>query len=103
MAWYTALITARPPARISHLPLTSPHPCHSLPLPAAFAAAKARYETTLAGMGGKELLVSCSDDFTLFLWDPADEKKPIARMTGHQAPVNHIAFSPDGRFVASAG
>ena len=45
-------------------------------------------------MGGKELLVSCSDDFTLFLWDPADAKKPIARMTGHQALVNHLAFSP---------
>ena len=70
---------------------------------AALAAAKLRYDTALAGMGGKELLVSCSDDFTLFLWDPSDGKKPLARMTGHQAPVNHISFSPDGRYVASAG
>jgi hypothetical protein len=45
-------------------------------------------------MGGRELLVSCSDDFTLFLWDPADTKKAVVRMVGHQQPVNHILFSP---------
>lgn len=74
-------------------------------------------------MGGRELLVSCSDDFTMFLWDAAGPapgtdaaaaaadagantyggKKPLARLVGHQAPVNHISFSPDGRYVASAG
>lgn len=76
-------------------------------------------------MGGRELLVSCSDDFTLFLWDPADTKRPVVRMVGHQQPVNHMQFSPgklvpalteggildarrllrlslDGRFIASA-
>jgi ribosome assembly protein 4 len=53
-------------------------------------------------MGGREYLVSCSDDFTLFLWDPADTKKAVVRMTGHQAIVNHLAFSPDGRYIASA-
>ena len=31
---------------------------------------------------GRELLVSCSDDFTLFLWHPAKDKKPLVRMTG---------------------
>ena len=46
--------------------------------------------------------VSCSDDFTLFLWSPTDSKKPLSRMTGHQQAVAHIAFSPDGRYVASA-
>ena len=35
-----------------------------------------------AGSGGVELLVSGSDDFTLFLWQPAVGKKNIARMTG---------------------
>lgn len=57
----------------------------------------------LADRGGEpERLVSGSDDFTLFLWNPVDDKKPLARLTGHQQPVNHLAFSPDGRRFASA-
>lgn len=51
---------------------------------------------------GPERLVSGSDDFTLFLWSPAEDKKPLARMTGHQALVNQVLFSPDSRLVASA-
>lgn len=62
-----------------------------------------------------EYLVSCSDDFTLFLWvinifmkmyiDMKNPilSKPIMRMTGHQQLVNHVTFSPDGRWLASAG
>ena len=49
-----------------------------------------------------ERLVSGSDDFTLFLWHPKESKHPIKRLTGHQQAVNHIAFSPDGRYFASA-
>lgn len=62
-----------------------------------------------------ETVVSGSEDHTLFFWPPqvggdrtAGEaggitpKKPLARMTGHQKSVNHVAFSPDGRFIASA-
>nr|XP_022919817.1 notchless protein homolog 1 [Onthophagus taurus] len=49
-----------------------------------------------------ERLVSGSDDFTLFLWDPEKEKKPLARLTGHQQLVNDVKFSPDGRLLASA-
>lgn len=49
-----------------------------------------------------ERLVSGSDDFTLFLWSPAEDKKPLARMTGHQALINQVLFSPDSRVVASA-
>lgn len=64
------------------------------------AIALERYRT-LVGSDG-ERLVSCSDDFTLFMWKPQQDKSPITRMTGHQQLVNHIAFSPDGRFVASA-
>ncbi len=52
--------------------------------------------------GGKERLVSCSDDFTMFLWD-FDSKKPVARMTGHQQAVTHVSFSPNGQYIASAG
>jgi ribosome assembly protein 4 len=32
-----------------------------------------------------ERLVSGSDDFTLFLWSPAESKKAVARMTGKGA------------------
>jgi ribosome assembly protein 4 len=28
--------------------------------------------------------------------------KPLARLTGHQRQVAHVAFSPDGRWAASA-
>jgi hypothetical protein len=31
-----------------------------------------------------ERLVSGSDDFTMFLWEPTISKQPKARMTGHQ-------------------
>jgi ribosome assembly protein 4 len=63
-------------------------------------AAKKRYDEM---MGGEpERLVSGSDDYTLFLWHPTIDKHPIKRMTGHQQAVNHIAFSPDGRYFASA-
>nr|XP_005583512.1 PREDICTED: notchless protein homolog 1 isoform X1 [Macaca fascicularis] len=51
---------------------------------------------------GPERLVSGSDDFTLFLWSPAEDKKPLTRMTGHQALINQVLFSPDSRIVASA-
>jgi len=49
-----------------------------------------------------ELLVSGSDDFTLFLWKPSESKNHLERMTGHQALINQVQFSPDGRLIASA-
>ena len=49
-----------------------------------------------------ERMVSASDDFTIFMWDPENSKKPVGRMTGHMQAINHIAFSPDGRYFASA-
>lgn len=59
-----------------------------------------RYHGVIESIG--ERLVSGSDDFTLFLWDPAKDKKPLARLTGHQQVVNDVKFSPDGRVLASA-
>lgn len=62
-----------------------------------------------------ETLVSGSEDHSLFFWPPQiggdatkgaeggmTPKKPLSRMVGHQKSVNHVAFSPDGRLIASA-
>jgi ribosome assembly protein 4 len=58
--------------------------------------------TKAKGDKGHERLVSGSDDYTLFLWEPFVSKKPIARMTGHQQLINQVAFSPCGQFFVSA-
>jgi ribosome assembly protein 4 len=49
-----------------------------------------------------ERLVSASDDFTMYLWEPSKSTKPVARLVGHQKQVNHVTFSPDGLLIASA-
>ncbi|CAB3220706.1 unnamed protein product [Arctia plantaginis] len=59
-----------------------------------------RYESVCGKC--EERLVSGSDDFTLFLWLPEKEKRPLARMTGHQQLINDVKFSPDTRLIASA-
>jgi len=64
------------------------------------AKAQERYDTVVRGR--PERLVSGSDDFTMFMWDPSSGKKPLHRMTGHVQLVNHVVFSPNGHFVASA-
>lgn len=53
-------------------------------------------------LGKCERLVSCSDDFTLFLWSPSLSINSISRMTGHQQLITQVLFSPDGHFIASA-
>ncbi|KAG8961333.1 hypothetical protein FRC03_005507 [Tulasnella sp. 419] len=47
---------------------------------------------------------------TSLAWEPihivsstSSKIKPTARLTGHQSQVSHVAFSPDGRWAASAG
>ncbi|XP_011187830.2 protein Notchless [Zeugodacus cucurbitae] len=50
---------------------------------------------------GVESLVSCSDDFTLYLWS-SNQNKCIERMTGHQNVVNDVKYSPDVKLIASA-
>lgn len=47
---------------------------------------------------GVESLVSCSDDFTLYLWR-SNSSKCITRMTGHQNVVNDVKYSPDVKYV----
>ncbi|OBZ73987.1 Ribosome assembly protein 4 [Grifola frondosa] len=83
----------------------------------AQSLALARYNVLVSSTG--ELLISGSDDHTLFLWSlfpsrtssdapSADavarggKLRPLARLTGHQRQVAHVAFSPDGRWAASA-
>jgi ribosome assembly protein 4 len=39
-------------------------------------------------------LCAGSDDFTLFLWDPSNQKQPRARMTGHMQLVNQARLVP---------
>lgn len=75
-----------------------------------------RYNKLVSTTG--ELMISGSDDHTLFLWalfpsrtsveastaaaDRGGKLKPVSRLTGHQRQVTHVAFSPDGRWAASA-
>ena len=63
--------------------------------------AEQRYQAVIK-LVGEEILVSGSDDFTLFLWRPGKEKTSFARLTGHQQAVNAVQFSPDARLIASA-
>ncbi|KAM0938175.1 putative transcription factor WD40-like family [Dioscorea sansibarensis] len=63
-------------------------------------AALARYNKMKGN--APERLVSGSDDFTMILWEPSVSKHPKARLTGHQQLVNHVYFSPDGQWLASA-
>ena len=52
-------------------------------------------------LGQGERLVSCSNDYTMFLWKPTETAQPIARMTGHQQLVYQALFSPDSQYIIS--
>ena len=64
--------------------------------------AQVRYDKARGGPIKEDMLVSGSDDFTMFLWKPESAKGPIARLTGHQQLINDVKFSPDMRYIASA-
>ncbi|CDF37491.1 WD40-repeat containing protein [Chondrus crispus] len=70
--------------------------------------ASRRYEDVKRKMvGGKERLITGSDDFTLIMWEDlannlSKHAKPVTRMTGHQQLVNDVRYSPDGVYIASA-
>ncbi|KAJ3432519.1 notchless [Anaeramoeba flamelloides] len=49
-----------------------------------------------------EFLVTGSDDFTMFLWQPKKKRTSIKRMIGHRQLINQVCFSPNGRIIASA-
>ncbi|XP_055950651.1 notchless protein homolog 1-like isoform X2 [Argiope bruennichi] len=64
------------------------------------ALALKRYET--ATKGEPEIMVSGSDDYTMIMWAPENEKQSIARLTGHHNLINDVKFSPDMRLIATA-
>lgn len=68
----------------------------------ALKIASDRYSLVLRQSGDYERLISGSDDFTMFLWTPSRQTKPIARLSGHIQLINMVCFSPDGRWLASA-
>ncbi|CAH8312831.1 unnamed protein product [Eruca vesicaria subsp. sativa] len=67
-----------------------------------------RYIKAKGKVDSPERLVSGSDDFTIILWEPSISLQPkqkmvtTARLTGHQQLVNHVYFSPNGQWIASA-
>ena len=87
---------------INSIALSSDHVMRNSPPNEAEAKLSPAQRYAKATGGVEERMVSCSDDHTLCLWLPCSSKKPVARMTGHMQPVNHVAFSPDGSMIASA-
>ncbi|GMM38827.1 Rsa4 protein [Saccharomycopsis crataegensis] len=72
-----------------------------LPINEKITIAKKIFQS--ANPGDKnERMVTASDDFTMYLWSPFSQNKPLGRMHGHQKLVNHVAFSPNGKYIVSA-
>ncbi|MFI6537961.1 helix-turn-helix domain-containing protein [Nonomuraea sp. NPDC050547] len=57
----------------------------------------------LASAGGYNPNTAEADDTTVRLWDPANGQPIGGPLTGHTTGVYALAFSPDGKLLASAG
>lgn len=64
--------------------------------------AKVLSRYNIATLGHPERLATGSDDFTMFLWTSNRYKVSKIRLTGHQQPINHVCFSPNGIWLISA-
>src|SRR5207244_5318413 len=58
--------------------------------------------TAIAFHPNKSLVAAGHDDGVTRLWDPARDE-PVAELFGHDLPVSAVAFSADGKHLASAG
>uniref|UniRef100_A0A1J3D1T6 Notchless protein-like protein n=1 Tax=Noccaea caerulescens TaxID=107243 RepID=A0A1J3D1T6_NOCCA len=63
-------------------------------------AALKRYDQAKGKCG--ERLVSGSDDMRMILWEQSVSDQPKMHLFGHQKLVNHVSFSPNGQWIASA-
>ncbi|KAG5377263.1 hypothetical protein IGI04_041859 [Brassica rapa subsp. trilocularis] len=62
-----------------------------------------RYIKAKGKVDSPERLVSGSDDFTIILWEPSVSLQPKQKMvTTARLLVNHVYFSPNGQWIASA-
>lgn len=59
-------------------------------------------DVDFGGPRGRTLLVSCSLDLTIKLWDPADGYKNIRTFSGHDHTVSAVRFLPAGDVIVSA-
>lgn len=77
---------------VNHIALSTDHVMRNAPPNAKEAALtpRERYIKALGGEGKQERMVTASDDHTMYLWLPAESKKPILRMTGHV----QVGFGP---------
>eukprot|EP00127_Corallochytrium_limacisporum_P006165 Clim_evm4s220 gene=Clim_evmTU4s220 len=69
---------------------------------AAVAKAQKAYDDVRNLCKDGERLITGSDDYTMYLWSPETDKKPLKRLTGHQQLINMVAFDPRGQYIASA-
>jgi WD40 repeat protein len=66
-------------------------------------APNSTYPRELAFSPDSKTLVSRADDYkTLVMWD-LGTGKPRRKLNGHTAPIESLAFSSDGRWIASGG